>query len=107
MHKPATPPVRPPVTPPVTRVASQLLACMAWGLMLGQVVLGLARQHDGALLGLVCALVVVLAGSASVLSLLQHLHTAQQQHGKRGPTRAWLLALGAGVLGSMVLGNLL
>lgn len=99
MHKPAT--------PPVTRAPNQLLACLASGLMLGQVVLGLARQHDGSLLGLVCALVIVLAGGASVLSLLQHLHTAQQPRAKPAPTRAWLLALGAGVLGSMVLGKLL
>lgn len=107
MPKPVRPPVRPPVTPHVSRVPNQLLACMASGLMLGQIVLGLARQHDGALVGLVCALVFVLAGGASVLSLLQHLHTAQQPRGKRAPTRAWLLALGAGLMGSMVLGNLL
>ena len=96
-----------PALPAVTRVPNQLLACAASGLLLGQVVLGLATQHDGALVGLVCALIFVLAGGASVLLVLRHLHTEQQPGGTPAPTRAWLLALGAGVLASIHLGSLL
>ena len=103
MHKPA------PTA--IARIPNQLLACATAGLMLGQVVLGLATQHDGALLGLVCALVFVVCGGAGVLLALLHLHGTQQPVRGRGrasaPLQAWALSLAVGVLGSIQLGSLL
>lgn len=90
-------------------IAYQQLLCLATGGVLGQMVMGIATRHNGSALGLSYALVLVLSGAASLALLLKHLHIERQPRGRSAPApmQAWLLLLGAGVLGSIYFGPLL
>ena len=86
-------------------VSRQALAACGCGLLMGQVVNGIAIFREGSRLGLVLALVFVLSGSVSLMLVLLHWRggpAAVRQTSFYG----WLAALGSGVLMSLHGGTL-
>ena len=68
------------------------------GAIMGQLVLGIASHHEGSWLGLVLAMVFVLAASTSTTMFLALRHVAARPRGVRPPVQGWLLALGTAFL---------
>ena len=97
---------RSPVQRPGLLVSRQALVACLCGLLMGQVVNGIAIFREGSRLGLVLALVFVVSGSVSLMLVLLHWRggpAAVRQTSFYG----WLAALGAGVLLSLHGGMLL
>jgi drug/metabolite transporter (DMT)-like permease len=98
---------KPPATAVLPRVSHQVLACAGIGLLLGQMVMGIAARHEGSIAGLSCALIFLLSASASVALFLKHQHVEKRPRGETAPMRDWIATLGAGVLASIYYGALL
>ena len=82
-------------------LSKESLVALAAGLLMGQVVSGIAVHHDGSLLGLTLALVYVLAGSASLMMFLLSWPGRPVARKSPGVLHAWLLVQGVGVLVSL------
>lgn len=86
-------------------VSPKSLACAATGLLMGQMVMGIAAFHDGSIVGLALALVFVLSGGASLALFLNHHHVTQRPRTEPAPIQAWLLTLGAAMIASFWFGR--
>lgn len=77
------------------------LWCAATGAVMGQVVLGMSARQPDAFKGGVLALIFVLAGAASLLMLMTHLHQTRWRRERPLPVKTWVLALSAGLLATI------
>ena len=88
-------------------VSPKSLACAATGLLMGQMVMGIAAFHNGSIIGLTLAMVFVLSGGASLAMFLNHRHVTQRPRTEPAPIQGWLLTLGAAMIASIWYGRFL
>lgn len=75
----------------------RLMAASLGGIM-GQLVLGISIHHGGSIIGLLFALVFVIAGSVSFTLFMTHRHLESRPRTERPPVHSWLLFLGIALL---------
>ena len=92
---------------PSVLMSQKNVACAVTGLLMGQIVMGIAAMHEDGVFGLTLALVFVLSGSASLVLFLSHLHAEQRPRTEPAPFRFWMLTIGATLVGSISLGRFL
>lgn len=88
-------------------VSNDTLSCTAAGLLMGQMVMGIAAHHDGSIAGMVLSLVFVLCGGASIALFMSHRHVESRPRTERPPVQAWLLTLGGAFIASIWVGRFL
>jgi hypothetical protein len=92
-----------PAQPGPPRLSKQSLVALGAGLLMGQVVSGIAAHHQASLTGLVLALVYMASASASLVMFLYSWPGAPVAAGPQRLPRAyaWLGMQGVGVLVSL------
>jgi len=92
---------------PAVLMSQKSVACAGTGLLMGQIVMGIAAFHNGSIVGLTLALVFVLSGGASLALFLNHRHVEARPRTEPAPIQAWLLTLGAALVASIWFGRVL